>query len=335
MKTLKVMSFTMMYALVYGKKNFVTIYLSILFFLIVGAICMYLPFYDESVSFSAAIVGLLSISMALLFFYFFIRGETNYVPGKSFKWARLTKDGQKKLAVWSVVLCVTLCIFIILVSGQWTPLCYSIGALIVLYYFIMSLKVHEDVDYVTNQAMEEMLGTGIDEKVFASYQNFDNTSKKQRKGDNLLVVTNRKIFYAIYNGNTWMILKKQLEELKKIGFINSKSSYSECLLVLEFSDSSSICMKMDTLEKLTSNPTLFIKQFLNVLDAYVSGYDIVKNKSRRRVSVASDNTIKTEEINTYTQASNNARKVNLELGEDILAQINAGDEVTSGRRIEL
>lgn len=336
MKTLKVMSSTKMYALANGKKSLVIIYLSTLFFLLAGPVCMYLPFYDESESFSTAIVGLLCTSMALLAFYFFLRGETNYVPGKSFKWVRLTKDGQKKLAVWSVVLCGTLSIFT-LVCGQWTALCYSIGALIVLYYFIMSLKVHEDVDYVTNQAMEEMLGVDIDERVFASYQNFNNTSKKQCKGNNLLVVTNRKIFYAIYNGNKWMILKRQLEELRKIGFINSISSSSESFLVLEFSDSSSICMKMDILGKLTSNPNLFIKQFLKVLDAYVSGYDIVKSKSRRRVSVtfASDNTIKTEEMNTYTQASNNARKVNIELGEDILAQINAGDEVTSGRRIEL
>lgn len=336
MKTLKVMSFAKMYALANGKKSLVIIYLSALFFIFVGLVCMYTYFYNDNKSLFNLLMGSLSTGIGVLAYYFFLKGESNYIPGKSFKFYRITKEKQRKLAIWSVILCGILSIFN-LIGGHWSLLCYSVGALFVLYYFIMSLKIHEDVDYVTNQAMEEMLGADIDEKVCASYQNFNNASKKQRKGDNLLVVTNRKIFYATYNGCTWMILKRQLEELKKVGFVNSTSSTSECILVLEFSDESSICLKMDIMDKLTSNPNMFFKQFLNVLDAYVSGYDIAKNKSRRRVSVgeASNNTIKTEEIIVSNQMPNNARKINLELDEYILAQIKVGDEITSGRKIEL
>ncbi|MBQ8365595.1 MAG: hypothetical protein IJX41_06915 [Bacteroidaceae bacterium] len=339
MKTLKVVSFAKIYPYANEKINLVVLYLCALISLLMGLAGICLPFYSElNVAESIQLVmgGLFFLSFATLFLYFCIKGDSDYVPGKSFRWSRITRDGQMKLSIWSVVLMGLLSIYLF-ICGRWGGLAQSLGALVLIYYFINSLKIHEDVDYVTNQAMEEMLGVDIDEKVCASYQNFDNTRKKQRKGDNLFVVTNRKVFYATYNGTSWMILKRQLQELKKIGWVGSAHSAGKSKLYLEFIDNSSVCIRMDMMEKLTSNPSLFFKQFLNVLDAYVSGYDLVKNNSRRRVSVTpiTNNTAKTEEMNTYTQTANNARKVNLELSESVIAQIKTGDEITGGRKIEL
>lgn len=339
MKTLKVVSFAKMYALANGKITLVVYYLCALLALLMGVAGICLPFYsdiDVANSILLVISGFFFLSIVTWFLYCCIKGETDYMPGKSFRWSRITRDGQMKLSIWSVVLMGLLSIYLF-ICGRWGNLAQSLCALVLIYYFINSLKIHEDVDYVTNQAMEEMLGVDIDEKVCASYQNFDNTRKKQRKGDNLFVVTNRKVFYATYNGTSWMILKRQLQELKKIGWMSSSYSASKSILFLEFIDNSSVCIRMDMMEKLTSNPSLFFKQFLNVLDAYVSGYDLVKNNSRRRVSVTpiTNNTAKTEEMNAYTQTANNARKVNLELSESVIAQIKTGDEITGSRKIEL
>ena len=274
--------------------------------------------------------------LCILFFggagFFLFRGETTYVPGKSFRWARLTTEKQKKLHVYSLILCVTILI-ILIITQMWQSLGYAIVGSLVLYYSIKSLKVHEDVDYTTNQAMEDLIGMDIDEKVCASYQNFDGEQKKNVKGDNLLVVTNRKIFYATHNGKVWMILKRSFDDLVKIGHTNGNSSGSESILIMTFKDATSIKLKMDVLDKPTSNPTLFFKQFLNVLDAYVMGYDMVRNNTRRRVAVGG-----TAVDNSQIEASksnNVARKVNLELSGEILTQMQMGQEFSGNRRLEL
>ena len=51
--------------------------------------------------------------------------------------------------------------------------------------------------------------------------------------------------------------------------------------------------------------------------------------------IDSNNIERKGEVNVSYQTLNSARKVNLELGEEILSQIKVGDEIISGRKIEL
>ena len=182
--------------------------------------------------------------------------------------------------------------------------------------------------------MEDLIGMDIDEKVCASYQNFDGENNTNAKGDNLLVVTNRKIFYAVHNGNVWMILKRSFEDLIKIGYYNGNSSGSESIFLIKFKDATSIKVKMDVLDKPTSNPNLFFKQFLNVLDAYVSGYDIVKNNSRRRVTIERSS-IENSQSEISNQTNDGTRRINLDLNEGIVSQMKIGESLCGNRTLEL
>ena len=321
MKEIKVMSPTEMK----GVKFFIFPTIVCLLFVIGGFL---LIFKDE------VVIGLTSIVFFGGCLFLFLRPETTYVPGKSFWWCRLTKEKQERLHLYSFIFALLIIMITIIVVKNWSSVGYGIAGLLAIYYSIKSLKIHDDVDYTTNKAMEDLIGMEIDEKVCASYQNFDATQKKNSKGDNMLVVTNRKIFYAGHNGKVWMILKRSFEDLTKIGYTNSNSSGSESILIMQFKDETSIKLKMDVFEKPISNPTLFFKQFLNVLDAYVCGYDVVKNNSRRRVSIGGSS-IENSQSEIANQINGGARRINLELKEDLVTQMKIGENISGNRRIEL
>lgn len=321
MKEIKVMSPTEMKG---GKSTILFTVLALLF--VLGGV--FLVYTGE------VITGLATIVISVVCYFYLLRPETTYVPGKSFWWCRLTKEKQERLHIYSFIFVILIIVITIVILDNWTSVGYGIAGLLTIYYSIKSLKIHDDVDYTTNQEMEDLIGMEIDEKVCASYQNFDATQKTNSKGDNMLVVTNRKIFYAGHNGKVWMILKRSFEDLIKIGYTNSNSSGSESILIMQFKDETSIKLKMDVFEKPISNPTLFFKQFLNVLDAYVCGYDVVKNNSRRRVSIGGSS-IENSQSEIANQINGGARRINLELKEDIVTQMKIGENISGNRRIEL
>ncbi len=335
MKSIKVIPYSKMLSLSGRKMGLMFLRFVCIFLILLEVLCLYIVCSGQTSDvLEGILVNVTLISLVLFLYYFsFNVKEKDYIAGKTFKIPRMSKEKQRKLLIWFVVILIFVCLLSI-IDGQWNQILTLIGGVIAFYYFAKSLKFHENVDYVVNQSMEELIGVNIDEKICASYQNFDNAQKQCNKGDNLLVITNRKIFYANYNGETWLILKRNLNELTKIGYIDGYMG-NDYYLGMEFSDTSSMCFKMGVMEKLTSNPSLFMKQFLDVLDAYVLGYDLAKNKSRRRVPIDSNNIERKGEVNVSYQTLNSARKVNLELGEEILSQIKVGDEIISGRKIEL
>lgn len=92
-------------------------------------------------------------------------------------------------------------------------------------------------------------------------------------------------------------------------------------------------------DKLTSNPYLFVKQFLETLDAYLLGYTISNRSDRRRVSVdtksiSQDSPKQSTDINEETVDSpSQTRKI--DINESILKDIKQGVSVEPGRTIEL
>ena len=145
-----------------------------------------------------------------------------------------------------------------------------------------------------------------------------------RKNDNLIVVTNRKIFFAVYSGKNWMTLNKLLSEIVKIGISqNDVNSY----LKLVFSDSTSLGLRLDLYEKITTTPQLFIKQFLSTLDASLLGYDIVSSNSKRRVSISNENS---SVINNYV---NQTRSI--EINPTLVSELKSAEEIKSGRILEI
>lgn len=252
--------------------------------------------------------------------YFYIPGS--YTPNKSFFLERLTKE---KINIISLV-GLSLTIIGLIISFMWKGHFYYqyILAFIVFYLYAKSLKVHSDIDYTANELLSELIGLNIDEKIVASYQNFDSSKPKQKKDDNLIVVTNRKIFYAVFNGTNWMTLNKLLSEVVKIGIArNDVNSY----LKLVFADNTSLGLRLDLHEKITTTPQLFVKQFLNTLDASLLGYNVVSNNNRRRVSISNENTSIANDLGNQTRS--------IELNPTLFSELKSSEEIKSGRILEI
>jgi hypothetical protein len=184
--------------------------------------------------------------------------------------------------------------------------------------------VHNDVDYVTNETIKDIIGIEIDDKIVASYQNFDGTKPSPQKNDNLIVVTYRKIFFTYYDGYNWVVLNKQIFELEKIGvFRNDVNSY----LKLVFSDGTSLGLRLELDKKLTTNPQLFIKQFLSVLDSSLTGNSVDSPVKRRRVSLDD------KKINSDKESPNPVRQI--ELNPELISEIKKSEKTASVRNIDI
>lgn len=299
------------------------IYIVIPIFVIAGLFMAYNGLNDGK--FINIFYGLLSI----LFFgavgvSVFKGGE--YEPEKSFFFERMNKDKLNKYIIYCAVGIIVFCGIIFILNGKEgiKTIGYSIAGFVSLYYWSKSIKFHEDIDYEANEFIADLIGLSVDEKIVASYQNFDSSKANRKKNDNLIVVTNRKIFFAVYSGTNWMTLNKLLSEIVKIGIArNDVNSY----LKLVFADNTSLGLRLDLYEKITTTPQLFVKQFLSTLDASLLGYDIVSSNSRRRVSISNENSTLANNFGNQTRS--------IEINPTLVNELKSSEEIKSGRILEI
>ena len=277
------------------------------------------------------VIGLVLAILYLLLLFFILTSNT-YVPQKTFWWERRDKETMMKYLrylfyVLSIILalcCILLFLDILKFQNILRPLGYVLGGMVTTYFLIKSMKVHSDIDYVTNQELSELIGLKIDEKIVASYQNFDSSKANRKKNDNLIVVTNRKIFFAVYSGTNWMTLNKLLSEIVKIGIArNDVNSY----LKLVFADNTSLGLRLELYEKITTTPQLFIKQFLSTLDASLLGYDTIGSNSRRRVSISNENSTLANNFGNQTRS--------IEINPTLVNELKTSEEIKPGRILEI
>jgi hypothetical protein len=307
----------------YRGKSFVyLIFTSILFFLIGGPFMAYDGLNGKYINiFFGVFMFFLSVMLAISMFK---RGV--YKPEKSFSGVRIQKDKVNKYNKYAAVVLFLFCLIMLLLDVKQgiKTIGYSIAGFVGLYYLSKSIKFHEDIDYETNEFLAEIVGLNIDEKIVASYQNFDSSKAARKKNDNLIIVTNRKVFFAVFNGTNWMTLNKLLSEIQKIGIArNDVNSY----LKLVFADNTSLGLRLDLYEKITTTPQLFVKQFLSTLDASLMGYDVVSSNNRRRVSISQEN------ASVDNNSSNQKRSI--ELNQTLVNELKTSEEIKSGRILEI
>ena len=233
------------------------IYLGLPIFIIVGLLMVYDGFDNEH--FINIFYGLLCVILFGAIGLSVFKGG-KYEPEKSFFFERMNKEKLNKQLIYSAISLSVFCLMVLLLDGKHVikTIGYSFAGFIGLYYMSKSIKFHEDIDYETNEFLADILGLNIDEKIVASYQNFDSSKAMRKKNDNLILVTNRKVFFEVFNGTNWMTLNKLLSEIEKIGIArNDVNSY----LKLVFADNTSLGLRLDFYEKITTTPQLFVKHF--------------------------------------------------------------------------
>ena len=223
-----------------------------------------------------------------------------YRPGKSFHKYRMKRDNIKKVSYIGYTLLALLSLASFFIIGfDLRAVLGILGAIYGIYYTSSSYSVHKDVDFAVNNEVTELLGFDVDEKIHASYQD-DETNR-------MLMVTNRKLYYGFEEKMQKKIVVKKLEDLKKIGKF---PSFNEgFIFYLVFSDKTKVVVEMDLGDKLTSNPDLFFKKFLDVLDDYLLGRTNPNTVSRRRVTIGKENVA--EEKTKETDIQSKGRTIDI------------------------
>lgn len=250
----------------------------------------------------------------------------NYKPEKSFVFYRLSKDKMRMIMILGGLVTILLLIVIITLYGfSLNRITWLIIIPLILYYINKTYELHEDVDFVTNMEVSELLGMEVDEKIQASYQNYD-SSDIIKSGSNMIVVTDKRVIFAFNNGENWEIANKKINDIVKIGHgVYDDKSY----LKLVFSDKTAIGLHMGLYNKLTSNPSLFFRKFLIVLDTALLGKTDEKIASRRRVSVNNE---------PKTSVNSNDEGINvrtIDLSETILCNLRNATIIEPGRTLDL
>lgn len=257
-----------------------------------------------------------------------------YVPGKTFPKYRSGNDTLKKR--YMLVMGILALLFIVSAvlyfgfdaDGVKQLVWLSLAGIGILWYMLKSMRVHEDIDFATNQELEEIMGMDIDERVLGSYQNFDSSETEREKNDNLIVVTNRKIFYAKYTGKQWVSLTRRMSEITAIGILATGQQEEDLFMKLKFADHTSLGLKMELMDKLTSNPVLFVRCFLNALDSSILGESVVTSRRRRITTDASQPHAESAQEDTA-----GFRKIDLSPSD--LSGLSASEKYAPGRQIEL
>lgn len=302
------------------------------FFLFVMGLIAVLGLFGNGLWWLAIIMCLLFVYMGKFLCYLLI-GRT-YKPGKSFKRWRRTKEEmasqQKIYGIATIILAIIMLAFVF-ITGEFNlrrvlELIFGIiGTCGALYALSKSYKVHEDVDFVVNENVAKVLGFDIDEKVQCSYED--------RSENRMLVVTNRRIFFVYEEKDKRLLLIKRFEELSKIGVYTAKMMgqfiNADIGLVLKFTDSVQIQLKMRLEDNLTSNPDLFFKKFLVVLDDYMLGRIGQSSSSRRRVTVAHEPNKQVREEKPVVEGRS------IDISDSIIQKMETAIPVSDNRNLEL
>ncbi|MBO7128541.1 MAG: hypothetical protein J6W05_02055 [Prevotella sp.] len=333
MEEIRIFKAYQLYGDLFGRTKAVFIYCVLIPLCMV--LCIWGMFHDSF----ALVMRLLSVAIVVLcgWALCYVFTERKYKPGKSFMFFRGSKERLKKIINYGgfagiIILCL-IAYFVYMEEQKIGGLGYFItgiwGIIYAIYYTNKSFKVHEDVDFVTSSEMENIVGVEIGEKIQATYQNFDSSTSDGLQDDaNLMIISDKKIYFSFLENGEWSFVKKNINEIEKIGIFDDSQNHQKIHLKLLFSDETSIMLHMESFGKATSNANLFIRKFLEVLDAVVLGTVDEKISSRRRVSVNQE----TKPVES--QQSENKEIRRLDLNNDVMEKLRNATPVESGRVLE-
>lgn len=262
------------------------------------------------------------IVSCLLWLRWIIKGGV-YKPGKSFRMWRLTKKKISVMYTAIAIIVVAVCVAMLTVEFKISIIFYLLAALFLLYFLRKSFKVHEDVDYVANQELADILGMDIDEKVQASYL----------KDDIIFLLTDKKIIFAYLKGKRWKVINKKIDEISKIGVYSPmmKGSFfnTDLFFSLTFDDSTTVGLEMELIDNITSNPDLFFKKFIATMDKVLLGKIDERVASRRRVSVNNE----PKPAPSVNEEGSSVRKT--DISETILENLHNATPIKTSRTLEL
>lgn len=236
-----------------------------------------------------------------------------YRPGVTYKIFRLDQDDNKKISILITVYmaCIVAAVAWLVFLGEGNG--KTLGRMIELGFTCLGLgitgyiasrviKIHEDIDYVTNETLADIMDLTIDERVMASYTNFDTSMPIEQQMDdlegnpNMFVMTQRQILFAFYTSRGWISYQCSLANITgmEINWNYLEFNGNIKLHIKDGDVPGRFTMYLSTVDNLAQYPTLVIRQILKTLDAYKSGaYAQMSTKRKRRRNVQGKATVGT------------------------------------------
>lgn len=300
----------------------------------------------------------------------FKKDKLFYEAGNTFRFFRMSNAEYKNIArsigVLSVFLAI-LCVFVLFSSfnhfsdhnnGKLIELVFIlIGCGITSYLATKTLKVHEDIDYVANEDLAEIMDMTIDERVMASYQNFDSSVPLECQLDdldgtpNLFVMTQRQIYFAFHTSTGWISNQFKLENITSLE-INWDFVHYNGGVTFQIQDGNEIKklnFDLSLQDNLSQYPILIVRQMLNTFDSFKQGiYVEMSTKRKRRRNIVnnqpttdghpSDATNEPQEVAAWEsvpQSSETAEVRSIELCKDVYNGLKNAKPGMSKRALEL
>ena len=293
--------------------------------------------------------------------------KSQYEPGKSYSFVKDLAQGKRPSYLIKVLQIVGFIVGIILdIATDCFPVfTLLLGAFFFIFAFVIKKKpewfedkadrkqrqYHQDVDYNVKVDLHDIYG--INDKMTLSYQNFHFDQKHLEKGDYLLGVSPLGIYFALKTDSVNKTFIK-FEDIDTLGllaaignnfifYIKSKSNVDISIIIEDDSYVVSPYKLLDTL--------------LDTLDSFIlnGGGSSTSTTRRRRITVSPSSTDsainKTEDVVTDTgrsieldtttegttdkQSTRTNRVVDIEFTETVIAELAAGEMITSNRQIEI
>jgi hypothetical protein len=258
-----------------------------------------------------------------------------YVPGKTFQAYRNKKFHTQKAVYYGYAIIAFIClIFAVLVpEDTLRSVGYAIAAVFGLYTYSKTLKFNADIDFSTNEYLATALGFPVGEKILVSYQNFE--AGEVEAGSNAFAATATKLVVASFDGDNWIKLSRDLNQVSHIGITGDESQ--NYFFKLQFLDGADVLLRIELYEKLTSNPVLVIKKLLEAIDASLLGEGVAPQAAQRRRVVVNHGTPTPTSKNVAPESTlaSVPSVRSIEVTPDVLTAIQAAAEVAPGRRLEL
>lgn len=294
--------------------------------------------------------------------------KSHYEPGKSYSFVKDLAEGRrpnyliKVLPILGVITGATLD-FLAEVFPVQTIL---LGAVLWGLAFIIEKKPewfedtadtirrqnHQDVDYNVKVDLNDIYG--INDKMTLSYQNFHFNQKHLEKGDYLLGVSPLGVYFAhkLDSVNKTFIKFQDIDTLGLLAAIGNKFIFN-----IKSKSDIEINIIIDQDDSLVVSPYKLLETLLDTLDSFLlnGGVDSTPTVRRRRITVSPSSTDsaikKTEDVTTDTgrlieldtpnkgptdkQSTKTNRVVDISFTETVIAELAAGEMITSNRQIEI
>lgn len=294
--------------------------------------------------------------------------KSQYEPGKSYSFVKDLAQGKRPSYLIKVLQIVGFIGGIILdIATDCFPVfTLLLGAFFFIFAFVIKKKPewfedkadrkrrqnHQDVDYNVKVDLNEIYG--VNDKMTLSYQNFHFDQKHLEKGDYLLGVSPLGVYFAhkLDSVNKTFIKFQDIDTLGLLAAIGNKFIFN-----IKSISNIEINIIIDQDDSLVVSPYKLIETLLDTLDSFLlnGSVDATPTTRRRRITVSPSSTDsainKTEDVVTDTgrsieldtttegttdkQSTRTNRVVDISFTETVIAELAAGEMITSNRQIEI